>query len=134
MKNPTPILVVSIILACSPSIATAKGSSSPGEKEPSVAKTATGQTAPSNQVTAPRAELSEKEMLAAINAKLERLEQRITNLEIEQRSQLAGLREGVQQAFTQVGDEIGSIQNSITLLKKAAKAATPSAVEKPNQP
>lgn len=86
------------------------------------------------QTVAAQSENSVKEMLVAINAKLERLENRVTAIEIAQRDKFDALKNGVQVAFNQVGEEIGNLQVSIAQLKDATKTATAPAAAKPRQP
>ena len=69
---------------------------------------------------APSTGTSEKEMLAAISDRLLRLEERMATLEKSQQAQYASLRDGVQIALNQIGDEIGK-------LKAASTAASPPA-------
>ena len=75
---------------------------------------------------APATGPSEKEMLTAISDRLLRLEERIAALEKSQQAQYASLRDGVQIALNQIGEEIGRLKAAAV-----ATAATPPASPAP---
>ena len=60
----------------------------------------------------PLAGSSEREMLLTLSARLARLEERIAALEASQQTQYAALKDGIQIALNQIGEEIGKLKTA----------------------
>ena len=131
MKKPTSLLLVGLVYLCLSLSSAAQGTSSAAPKvSPAVTPNPPAPVVP-RQTVAAQPEPTLKEILAAINAKLDRLEKRVAAMETAHREQFDALKNGVQVAFNQVGEEIGNIHLSITELKSAVKVATAPAAAKP---
>ena len=130
MKKPTSLLFAGLVVLCSP-LLNAQGTTSAAPKASSAVTPSSTALIGAKPAVAAQAEPTLKEMLAAINAKLDRLEGRVAAIEVAHRTQFEALKNGVQVAFNQVGEEIGNIQLSLTELKAATKAAAPPAAAKP---